>query len=274
MLITSLGFRTDVMLLALQGSDVEDGGTHLVVRTPRNPGYWWGNFVLFKEPPTSRDHAERVFDEAFPTAVYRAIGVDVTSGAAGDYAEWETGGYSVDASSVMTASRVHEPPHPQRGAVYRTLDLTSREDREAAIALQVAGTSPPASEEHRDFLARKMDAMCALQEKGCGAWFGAFVDGEMRSGMGLFSDGSGVARFQSVDTHPASRGLGLAGTLVHHVSTFGLETLGATTLVMVADPGYHAIDIYRSVGFVTSETQIQLERVPQRTPVSEHTIAP
>ena len=104
--------------------------------------------------------------------------------------------------------------------------------------------------------------MAALQMKGAGSWFGAFLEGRMVSGMGLFSDGNGLARFQSVDTHPDARGLGLAGTLVHHVSTYGLSTLRAKTLVMVADPGYHAIRIYRSVGFENTETQVQIERAP------------
>jgi hypothetical protein len=35
--------------------------------------------------------------------------------------------------------------------------------------------------------------------------------------------------------------------------------LGAQTLVMVADPGYHAIDLYRSLGFAVTETQLQAE---------------
>ena len=36
----SLGFRTDLALLALGGSEIEDRGRHGVVRTPANPTYW------------------------------------------------------------------------------------------------------------------------------------------------------------------------------------------------------------------------------------------
>ena len=49
--VTSLGFRTDLALLTASGSVVEDRGTHLVVRTPDNPTYYWGNFILLSEPP-------------------------------------------------------------------------------------------------------------------------------------------------------------------------------------------------------------------------------
>jgi len=69
MKVTSLGFRTDIMLREMAGSTVEDAGTHLVVRTAENPGYWWGNFVLCAGPPRPGD-AERwaeTFARHFPT---------------------------------------------------------------------------------------------------------------------------------------------------------------------------------------------------------------
>lgn len=264
---TSLGFRTDLMLLTLQGSVVEDRGDHLVVRTPHNPTFWWGNFVLLREAPApgSLAHWERVFEESFPGAAHRAFGVDGAAGDLGGFAGAESAGYGVDVSAVMTAVAVHEPPHPHRGALCRALDLTDPADREAAIDVQMstAGDREPVA--HREYLARTMEAMCGLQLAGHGAWFGAFLDGRMASGMGLFSDGSGVARFQSVSTRPEAQGRGLAGTLVHHVSRYGLTTLGARVLVMVADPGYHAISVYRSVGFAATERQVQIERAGDRS---------
>jgi hypothetical protein len=44
--IRSLGYRTDLHILALEGSVIDDRGDHLVVRGPRNPAYWWGNSLL------------------------------------------------------------------------------------------------------------------------------------------------------------------------------------------------------------------------------------
>ena len=49
--IRSLGFRTDLRLLEMTGSVIEDRGTHLVVRTPDNPTYFWGNFLLLRQLP-------------------------------------------------------------------------------------------------------------------------------------------------------------------------------------------------------------------------------
>jgi predicted GNAT family acetyltransferase len=67
-----------------------------------------------------------------------------------------------------------------------------------------------------------------------------------------------------VKTHPDARGRGLAGTLVHRASRYGLDELGTQTLVMVADPDYLAIRIYRSVGFADTERQVQVTRMPPR----------
>lgn len=72
--------------------------------------------------------------------------------------------------------------------------------------------------------------------------------------------GSGSAPSSTAGS-PA-RWRGLAGTLVHHVSRFGFDELGAETLVMVADPEYLAIRVYRSVGFEDTETQLQAQLSP------------
>jgi predicted GNAT family acetyltransferase len=82
--------------------------------------------------------------------------------------------------------------------------------------------------------------------------------------MGLISAGKGLARFQSVETDPDYRRRGLAGSLVHFVSDFGFDELAARTLVMVADPNYFAIDLYRAVGFADTGMQLQVELPPSQ----------
>ena len=46
MLVRSLGYRTDLMISAING-EVTDRGDYLVIRTPSNPTYYWGNFLLY-----------------------------------------------------------------------------------------------------------------------------------------------------------------------------------------------------------------------------------
>ena len=137
------------------------------------------------------------------------------------------------------------------------------EDWAQWIGLRVACRDERHSEAGiREYSVEQSRAYRRLVADGHGRWFGAFEDGRLVSSMGLFRASEGLARFQSVETHPDARRRGLAGTLVHHVSRFGLDELGARTLVMVADPTYDAIRLYRSVGFTDSETLLQAERGP------------
>ena len=49
-----LSWHTDLAVLAASGSWVEEHADHLVVRTPANPSYHWGNFVLVTDPTAVR----------------------------------------------------------------------------------------------------------------------------------------------------------------------------------------------------------------------------
>ncbi|WP_406279555.1 GNAT family N-acetyltransferase [Embleya sp. NBC_00896] len=84
----------------------------------------------------------------------------------------------------------------------------------------------------------------------------------MVAGLGLFTNDEGVARFQNVDTHPAHRNQGLASTLIHHAAHHIQTHHNAKHLTIVADPTYTAIDIYRTLGFTDTETQLQLQLEP------------
>jgi GNAT superfamily N-acetyltransferase len=139
-------------------------------------------------------------------------------------------------------------------------DSGTDSDWAAAVDLYAIGAGDFDPAEYRDFVQRRMAARREQQEAGLGAWFGAFVDGEMVSGLGLFTDGSGLGRFQDVATLAAARRTGLAATLVHHSSVVGLRDFGIRDLVMVADPDYSAIRIYRALGFAESEIQVGLAR--------------
>jgi ribosomal protein S18 acetylase RimI-like enzyme len=265
--VRSLAFRTDLALLTLAGSEVEDRVSHLVVRTPNNPGYRWGNFYLLARPP----HADEVdaiiatYDADFPTSPHRAFGIDGTANQRESLAPLTSVGLRIDAATVMTATSVHPPPRPNTQAAYRP--LTSDDDwaqrAEVSIAAEEEGETE--DEDYLGFATQRALDDRALCEAGHGAWWGAFVDGRLVSAMGLVDAGGGLARYQSVETHPEFRGRGLAGTLVHRVAAYGFDEMRARTLVMVADPDYLAIRVYRSVGFDGTETQTQLEQRSRAT---------
>lgn len=243
--LQSLGFRTELALLEGSGTEVVDRGTHLVVRTPDNPTYYWGNCLVLPTAPRA-DEVDGWVEEHRRefSAPHVTLGIDVTNGKG--LKPLRKAGLHVDLVQAMAAEAVVPPSRPASDLVARR--LAGDDDWDQLVDLTLAGEE---DDPHltREFVQRKTDSYRHLVESGQGHWWGAFVDGNLASGLGVFRAGPGLARYQSVKTHPDARGRGLCGTLVHHAGVDALASLEATTLVMCADPSYSAIRIYRSVGF-------------------------
>jgi len=261
--VSSLGFKTDLALRRLGGSEIADRDEYIVVRTPANPDYRWGNFVLLPGPVRARD-AERlmeIFAAEFPDVEHQAFGVDGTAGRVGDHDTVKDLGLDIEINAVLTAHRLHEPARlGASGAVVRR--LLADEDWEQAVALRLAVYELAWKPGQREFTARQFGEVRGCCERGDGAWFGAFVDGRVVASLGLLRAWSGTARYQNVETHADHRRQGFASRLLYESSVWARDALGVDTVVIVADPAYHAIDVYRSLGFEEIERQVQLERPP------------
>jgi ribosomal protein S18 acetylase RimI-like enzyme len=264
--VISLGYRTDLMLLELGGSTITAEDDRLIVRTPANPEYWWGNFLLYSAPVTAGQVQARLaeFAAAFPTARHVAWGIDGIDGTAYEPAaadEVRAAGFELETDTVMTATAVHRPADPAIDAEFRRFSG----DADWAQALELRAAVNEGERSTRTFLEGQLRTARQLSENGHAAWFGAFHQGRLVSTLGIASDRRGLARYQNVETHPDWRRRGLAGRLVYEAGTFALTEQGAETLVMVADPGYTAIRLYRALGFADGETQAQLTRPPAAT---------
>jgi len=256
--ITSLGFRTDVALRVLEGGQVTDRGDYLVIRTPDNPDYWWGNFLLLPGlpgPGQGRDWLAR-FAAEFPAARHVALGVDV-AGDAPTPAEFAAAGLEADRATVLTAARPRPPAHLATDAEIRPLDSDDDWRQSVDLAVRCFDGGDPG-----DFLQRRAAARRRLTQTGAGVWFGAFARGRLLAQLGLFDVGDGYARYQHVETDAAARRRGLAGTLVWTAARYGREVLGTSTFVIVADPAGTAIRIYRACGFTARQSQLSFDRPP------------
>ena len=259
----SIGWQTDLRLRELEGAEILAREDHLIVRTVENPTYRWGNFLLFDSPPRRGD-AERwitQFEVAFPAADYVAIGFD-SHGELGELTGFAAAGMTIATDTVLTTGELRKPLREPPDAVFR--ELRSERDWYQTEQLRLAVGEHGRESGYRDFLKRQMLAIRGVCERGEGTWFGAFRDDEVRSSLGIFNAGSGIARFQSVDTHPEHRGQGLASHLLLAAGHHALTQLAASTLVIAADPDYLAIGIYRSLGFRDLERHTQLERLAVR----------
>jgi ribosomal protein S18 acetylase RimI-like enzyme len=260
MSVRSLGYRTDLMLRRMVGGVVEERDGYRVVRTETNPTFYWGNFLLFAAAPEPGEPQRwlSAFRAEFPHATHVAIGVDGVDGALGAADEMRALGLADDVSVVLTAAEL--TPSRQRDP---GLDLrVPRDDGEWAqtVDFRIA-VDEDDSARHRTFVERRAREFRSLTAAGHGVYVAAFVDGVARAGLGLFAE-DGLARFQSVETHPDFRGRGLASTLLVEAARLVRAEHPVDCFVIVADPAYHAIDIYRRLGFSDTERQVQWQRSP------------
>lgn len=266
--LRSLHLRTELALLERAGTQVEERGTHLVVRTPENPDFYWGNFLVLRDLPLpggAREVMGACFTE-FPASSHRAITFDLTEPIADDPAravvleEFTTAGMKASRSVALTALALQAPAHPHPDAVLRPLATDADWEQRVELARATYDGEPGAS---FDSYARgRVAAERALQEQGLGHRWGAFVDDRLLATAALYRVAGDVARYQVVETHPDARRQGLAGTLVHHVGSHGLTELGAGLLVIVADADDEAIRLYRALGFADAEETTELEQLP------------
>jgi len=262
--VHSLGYRTDLIFPAFDGQ-ILDRGAYLVILTPTNPGFYWGNFLLFANPPGEGDLEswKSLFAQEIGAKIraeHFAFGWDTVNGETGVIQPFLVAGFNLGQSYVLTAQQVNLPPKYNREAEVRP--LVSDQDWEQATQNQLACRIPGHSlESYRVFKTDQMRRYRQMSQAGLGHWFGAFLGARLVTELGIFTSGR-LGRFQQVGTHPEYRRQGLCGALVYQASRYALEKMGVETLVMVAEEHYHAAKIYESLGFRPRERQVGLDWWP------------
>jgi ribosomal protein S18 acetylase RimI-like enzyme len=261
MQLRSLGYRTDLIFIAFDGV-IADRGDYLVLRSPRNPGYYWGNFLLFSAPPRQGDFVR--WRELFrreiggpPEIKHQTFGWDSPQGEAGFVEPFEKAGFSVERTVVLTSSELRQPARPSHAVSIRPLYSTS--DWAQAFELQVLCREPQHDEAgYREYRRAANDRYRRMEGAGLGYWYGAFIRDRLVAGLGVFHDGKGLGRYQAVETHPDFRRQGIAGTLVYEAGRHAMRQHGLHTLVMLAEEDASPARLYQSLGFEPTEKSVGL----------------
>lgn len=251
------GWETDLAVLRHGGSTVEDHGDHLVVRSPHNPTFHWGNclFVLDDDGVADADRWVTTFQQAFPEATWVSIGLTRLPA---DQAAWTALGLEVELDDVLTTRRLPELTPLTSGYVVRRL---GGGDWDMSLARSIEENSRTAEHDPEGF-ARFAEARIqtrrAMSDREGAAWFGAFHDGGLVAELGIVRCGS-LARYQSVVTEPAHRQRGLAAHLLGVAARWSAEG-GCEQWVIVTGSTNPAGRLYRSVGFEPDSGNVQAYR--------------
>lgn len=250
-----LGWQTDLAVLDLHGSEIEDRGDHVVVRSPDNPTFYWGNFVLARERLEEPGHWLRVFEDAFPDSEHRSIGLAAIPE---DVEVWARHGLRVELDDVLASDRCPEPLPVPDG--YRSARLESEDDWARSTDLRIAefaeGVRIEIDYERRSTVDRRIAG-----ETGREAWFGAFAGDELAAELGIVDCGGGLARYQSVVTAADHRRRGLAGHLLG-VAAQWARARGCDRWVIAALAGSDAARLYQARGFRPADNGARAGRKP------------
>ena len=239
-----LGWHTDLAVLRLGGSTIEEQADHLLVRTPQNPLYHWGNFVLVTDRRAS-DEADRwvaVFEQEFPQAKHRSIGLVAEPS---DPEGWRAHGLSLDHDDVLAADRCAAQTPAPEGYLIRQLSQAIEWEQSTGLRIVEFAEGDPREAEFEHL---RTAERITLSDGGNVAWFGAFHGDTLAAELGIVDCGEGVARYQSVVTATEHRRRGLAGHLLGVAAAWAADR-GATSWVIVADSGSDASRLYQRRGF-------------------------
>jgi GNAT superfamily N-acetyltransferase len=256
-----VGWATDLAVLEHSGSTVEEHDDHVVVRSPRNPTFHWGNCVLVTNPD-SVDDAQRwaaVFEAAFPSATWVAIGLAQMPR---DTAAWAERGLELELDDVLSTDALPRQTPLPAGYAVRRLD---GDDWDQVLAGELAenhrtGEYEPQS--HERFVRARMQIQRSLSERETGAFFGAFSEGVLAGHLGIVRCGE-TARYQDVGTDARHRRRGLASHLLGVAARWAAGH-GCARWVIITEATNPAGRVYRSVGFETDVANAQAYRPPPR----------
>ncbi len=247
--IRSLSFRTDCELTRHTGL-VERKVAYTTIRSPNNPTYYWGNFILFDNPPTKGVFKEwtQIFDTEFAESAERcALAWDSES--TGDHSEFLEEGFELIDDITLTLDQLIQPRASSIPLQLRP--LASDAEWQTVTDLQIACSEGMENNPgYRIFKERLFQNYRKMQENGHGHWWGAFSGDTLVGDMGLFFDISRkLARFQCVETHPDYRRKGVCSQLLSHIISTTLKTETPKSFVICTEKEGAARKVYESLGF-------------------------
>jgi GNAT superfamily N-acetyltransferase len=255
----SPGWATDLAILELTGSTIEHRGDHLVVRTPANPKYHWGNCLLVTDP-AAVDDADRwaaTFADEFPDATWFAAGLPVMPT---DVSAWEHRGIELEQMDVLTTTTVPRAAPLPDGYTVREI---AGDDWNLVIARDVARNAATGEYEaagYERFVRSAVESRRRLCLEGLAVFVGAFSDGDLVADLGIVRCGS-RGRYQEVMTNPQHRQRGLASHLLGVAAAWSADR-GCESWVIVTESTNAAGRVYRRAGFTLDDAVFTAYRRP------------
>jgi ribosomal protein S18 acetylase RimI-like enzyme len=256
----ALEFETD-LLVAAGRCEIERHPDRVIQRSPAEPDFWFGNRVIFTEPPGAAAPLIAQFHADLPHARHICIGWDIPDLPRADVeAVFAGSGLAVEQGDVLTLAGPVTRAAPPEGIVLREL-RPGEEAQSIEIALADRAETAIPEAEYRAYLERRWATRRGQIAAGLGQWYGAFDGALLVGDMGVFHNAR-LIRYQSVQTRASHRRRGICTALLGHALEAARARAPEATAVIVADTGSAAGRLYRRAGFRLAETTVSAVRPP------------
>jgi GNAT superfamily N-acetyltransferase len=253
-IVRSLALKTELGLAATRAT-ITDRGDYVVIETPDDPGYYYGNLLLLPAPPQvgevsfwTRRFASELGGK--PGIRHVTLWWDGTSGDVGAADELHAAGFTIEPSTVLTATRITAPP--------AELPIVALSPDQVLATADLAWAIGDRHDEHyREFLVRRARWRSTQIARGLATFYGAYDQGQLVASLGLVPMDR-IARYQDVQTAAPYRKRGLAGAMLAAAA----RDVAADHYVILTAAGSDAERLYHRVGFTFAERTAAACRYP------------
>lgn len=254
-------FLESEMIFWQFGSIVEDHGDHIVIKTPANPTWRWGNLMLFPHPPQPTDLVRwnELFDHHFDVEnEHRLFVWDTIDGDKGAAETFVENGFQFTREPMLGALDLQLPE--QHNRQIETHVIRSDQEWESVIQLNVESFAAE-NLAYQDYVERKFRLYRNMVEAERGFWMGAWLENKLLASCGVFHNGH-ITRYQEVVTREENRNFGICTKLVFDAFTHGRSLSFPNQTLIAVDLDSQAERIYRRLGFHDLEMTCAVRRSP------------
>lgn len=243
--IQSLGWKTEIKIRSLLGKVSKRNG-YLVVRTPSNPEFIWGNFLFLPKAPKIGDIPlwRKRFSAEFNGIKHLALSWDVPVSAS-RLKPFANLGFTLDNCVSLERNQLLPAERSLSVLTIRTLQLKKDWDQ---IVRNYLESGARQSKERSAFVRNLFRDYQKMSQAGFGRWFGAYLKGRLIASLGIVPCDD-IGRFQEVFVHKNFRRRGFAAELIRTACNEALGAMGLKRLVIVADKDSPAEKLYAKLGF-------------------------
>lgn len=264
--ILSIGLKSELLLFE-HISEILPRDNYLVVKTLRNPKYISANFVLFKNPPSEMDIEKwtSIFQKEFsshPHIKHVKLVWDCLESGNNITIPPLRNGFELEhyrtliADGKLINTKINED--------IKVRLINNDEEWDFVVQNQMLFKPTGLSENYyHEFSNQLMSDYKSLILTGKASWFGAFLGEKLIGSLGVLWSSDHTFVFQRVVVNPDFRRLGVCKTMLHHVSTWVIDSHRNCSFVILTENNSVAEHLYLSLGFKAKEELFAIYRYPQ-----------